>query len=69
MLKVIRSFLSAKPLPVPTFEARTVTNNIITDTYANRLGRYFMLTFSLKLSRFAGINVNTTDKMTRSFMQ
>ena len=37
--------------------SRSVSNNIITDTYTNRLGRYFMLTFSLRLSRFAGANV------------
>lgn len=34
---------------------RTVQDNIYTDTQTNRLGRYFMLTFTFKLQKFSGI--------------
>ncbi len=34
--------------------SRTVTGNSVTDTRTNRLGRYFMLSFVLRLNKFAG---------------
>jgi hypothetical protein len=34
--------------------SRTVTANSITDTRVNRLTRYFMLSFTYRLNRFAG---------------
>ncbi|WP_428330808.1 TonB-dependent receptor [Mucilaginibacter sp.] len=34
--------------------SRTVSGNQIIDTRTNRLGRYFMLTFTLRLQKFAG---------------
>lgn len=34
--------------------ARIVTGNAITDSQSNRLARYFMLSFSLNISKFAG---------------
>ena len=49
--------------------SRSVNNNVITDSYTNRLGRYYMLTFSLRLSRFAGANVNNMQQMGRGFMR
>jgi len=33
---------------------RSVSGNQIIDTRTNRLGRYFMLTFTLRLQKFAG---------------
>lgn len=38
--------------------ARVVTGNAITDSQSNRLARYFMMSFSLNISKFAG-NANT----------
>lgn len=35
---------------------RTVQDNYYSDTWTNRLGRYFMLTFTFKLQKFSGIN-------------
>lgn len=43
--------------------SRTVTNNVITDTYSNRLGRYYLLTFALRLSKFGGASVNGMQHM------
>lgn len=37
-----------------TSVSRTVTASSITDTFNNRLGNYYMLTFSLRLSKFKG---------------
>ncbi|WP_336516965.1 outer membrane beta-barrel family protein [Pollutibacter soli] len=37
---------------------RTVSGNYITDTRTNRLTRYFMLTFTYRLTRFKGQNQN-----------
>ena len=37
-----------------TSVSRTVSGNSITDTRSNRLARYVMLTFSLKLQKFNG---------------
>jgi hypothetical protein len=34
--------------------SRTVSGNQIIDTRTNRLGRYFMLTFTIRLQKFAG---------------
>lgn len=34
---------------------RTFTDNLISDTRTNRLGRYFMLTFTFKLQKFSGM--------------
>ena len=33
---------------------RTITNNSTIDTRSNRLGRYFMMTFSMRLQKFTG---------------
>lgn len=49
--------------------SRSVSNNVITDSYTNRLGRYYMLTFSLRLSRFGGANVNSMQQMGMKFMR
>jgi uncharacterized membrane protein YgcG len=38
--------------------SRTVSGNQIIDTRTNRLGRYFMLTFTLRLQKFAGSQQN-----------
>lgn len=35
---------------------RTVQDNYYSDTWTNRLGRYFMLTFTFKLQKFSGVN-------------
>lgn len=36
--------------------SRTISGDNITDSQTNRLGRYFMLTFTFKLQKFSGIN-------------
>lgn len=35
---------------------RTVQDNYYSDTWTNRLGRYFMLTFTFKLQKFSGVD-------------
>jgi len=42
--------------------ARTVTDNYILDSRSNRLSRYFMLTFTMRINKFAG-NSNTPPEM------
>ena len=34
--------------------SQTIANNVVTQTQTNRLGRYFLLTFTYRLQRFAG---------------
>lgn len=36
--------------------SRTISDNFITDSQTNRLGRYFMLIFTFKLQKFSGVN-------------
>ncbi len=38
-----------------------INGNIITDSRSNRLARYFMLSFSMRLSRFGGQNVTAPE--------
>ena len=49
--------------------SRTVSSNVITDSYTNRIGKYYMLTFSLRLSRFGGVSVNNMEQMGMKFMR
>ncbi|COW42553.1 Uncharacterised protein [Mycobacterium tuberculosis] len=37
---------------------RSFQDNLISDTRTNRLGRYFMLTFTFKLQKFSGMAPN-----------
>src|SRR5690606_14293678 len=37
-----------------TSVSRQVTGNVITDSQSNRLSRYFMLTFTMRLQKFSG---------------
>ncbi|WDF68884.1 outer membrane beta-barrel protein [Sphingobacterium oryzagri] len=42
--------------------SRTVEQNFILDSQTNRLGRYFMLTFTFKLQKFSGVNPFQEDR-------
>jgi hypothetical protein len=37
-----------------TSVSRSVTGNVITDSQSNRLSRYFMLSFTMRLQKFSG---------------
>ncbi|MDB5012792.1 MAG: hypothetical protein JWQ25_994 [Daejeonella sp.] len=47
--------------------SRAVNGTLITDSYTNRLTRYFMLTFSMKLQQFAGKKPDNLEGERREF--
>lgn len=48
---------------------RTITNNATIDTRSNRLGRYFMMTFSMRLQKFTGQRPDNFGPMRRMRME